>query len=194
MLIYICSVQFSRSVMSDSLWPHEPQHVRPPCPSATPGVHPNPCPLSRWCHPTISSSIIPFSSCSQSFPASGSFQMSTLRIRWPKYWSFSFSISPFSEYSGLIFFKIDCFDLLAVQGTLGNFSSSHVQMWELDHKESWVLKNWCFQTVVLEKILESLLDSKEIKPKGNQPFDSLKGLMLKLKLQYFGHPMGGTDS
>ena len=64
-------VQFSCSVVSDSLRPHEPQHARPPCPSPTPKVHPNPCPLSRWCHPTISSSEIPFSSCSQSFPASG---------------------------------------------------------------------------------------------------------------------------
>ena len=72
------SVQFSRSVMSDSLWPHEPQHARPPCPSPTPGVHPNPCPLSQWCHPTISSSVGPFSSCPQSFLASGSFQMSQL--------------------------------------------------------------------------------------------------------------------
>ena len=72
------SVQFSRSVVSDSLQPHEQQHTRYPCPSPTPGVHPNPCPLSRWCHPTISSSAVPFSSCPQSFPASGSFQMSQL--------------------------------------------------------------------------------------------------------------------
>ena len=64
--------------MSDSLWPHEPQHDRPPCPSQTSGVHPNSCPLSQWCHPTISSSVIPFSSCLQSFPTSGSFQMSQL--------------------------------------------------------------------------------------------------------------------
>ena len=71
------SVQFSRSVMSDSLWPHEPQHTRPPCPSPTPGVHPNPCLLSQWCHPTISSSVIPFS-CPQSFSASGSFPVSQL--------------------------------------------------------------------------------------------------------------------
>ena len=71
-------VQFSRSVISNSLRPHEPQHTRPPCPSPTPRVYPNPCPLSRWCHPTISSSIVPFSSCPQSFPASGSFQMSQL--------------------------------------------------------------------------------------------------------------------
>ena len=73
-----CSVQFSRSVVSNSLRPHESQHARPPCLSPTPGVHSNPCPSSRWCHPVISSSIIPFSSCPQSFPASGSFQMSQL--------------------------------------------------------------------------------------------------------------------
>ena len=72
------SVQFSRSVVSDSLWPHEPQHARPPCPSPTPKAYPNSCPLSQWRHPAISSSVIPFSSCPQSFPASGSFQMSQL--------------------------------------------------------------------------------------------------------------------
>ena len=72
------SVQFSPSVVSDSLWPHESQHSRHCCPSPTPGVHPNPCPLSWWCHPTILSSIIPFSSCPQSLPASGSFPMSQL--------------------------------------------------------------------------------------------------------------------
>ena len=72
------SVQFSRSVVSNSLQPHEPQHARPPCPSPTPGVHPNSCPLSQCWHPTISFSVIPFSSCPQSFPASGSFQMSQL--------------------------------------------------------------------------------------------------------------------
>ena len=75
---YYSTIQFSRSVVSDSLWPHEPQHARPPCPSSSPGVHPNPCPLSRWCHPTISSSVVPFSSCPRSFPASGSFPMSQL--------------------------------------------------------------------------------------------------------------------
>ena len=70
------SVQFSCSVMSDSLRPHGPQHTRPPCSSPTPRVYSNSCPLSRWCHPTISPSVIPFSSCLQSFPASGSFPMS----------------------------------------------------------------------------------------------------------------------
>ena len=72
------SVQFSCSVVSDSLRPHESQHTRPPCPSPTPGVHPNSCALSRWWHPAISSSVIPFSSCPQSRPASGSFSMSQL--------------------------------------------------------------------------------------------------------------------
>ena len=77
-IIVFSSVQFSRLVVSNSLRLHEPQHTRPPCPSPTPRVHPNPCPLSRWCHPTISSSVVPFSSCPQSFPASGSFPMSKI--------------------------------------------------------------------------------------------------------------------
>ena len=72
------SVQFSRSIVSDSLWPHESQHTRPSCPSPTPGAYSNTCPSSRWCHPAISSSVIPFSSCPQSFPASGYFPMSQL--------------------------------------------------------------------------------------------------------------------
>ena len=76
--IHYWSVQSSCSVVSDSLRPHEPQHARPPCPSPTPGVHPNSCPLSQWCYPTISSSVVPFSSCPQSFLASGSFPMSQL--------------------------------------------------------------------------------------------------------------------
>ena len=79
-IVLVSIVQLSCSVMSNSLQPHELQHARPPCPSPTPGVHPNPCPLSQWCHPTISSSIIPFSSCPQFFPASGSFQMSQLFV------------------------------------------------------------------------------------------------------------------
>ena len=104
--------QFSHSVMSDSLRSHESQHTRPPCPSPSPGIHSNSCPSSRWCHPAISSSVIPFSSCPQSLPESESFPM-----RWPKYWSFSFSIIPSKEHPGLIF-RMDWLDLLAVQGTL----------------------------------------------------------------------------
>ena len=72
------TVQFSRSVVSDFSRPHESQHTRPPCPSPTPGVHPNPCSSSWWCHPTISSSVVPIFSSPQSFPGSGSFQMSQL--------------------------------------------------------------------------------------------------------------------
>ena len=77
---FLRGVQFSHPVMSNSLQPHELQHARPPCPSPTPGVYPNPRPLSRWCHPIISSSVVPFSSCPQSFPAWGSFPMSKLFI------------------------------------------------------------------------------------------------------------------
>ena len=76
LLAPLSSVQFSRSVLSDSLWPHEPQHTRAPYPSPTAGVYPNPCALSLWCHPKISSSVIPFSSCPQSLPASVSFPLS----------------------------------------------------------------------------------------------------------------------
>ena len=86
-LIQSKSVQFSHSIVSDSLQPHGLQHARPPCPSSTPRVYPNSCPSSQWCHPTISSSVIHFSTHLQSFPVSGSFQMSQLfiNIRWPKY-------------------------------------------------------------------------------------------------------------
>ena len=77
-VLFVSLVQFSHSVMSNSLRPHEPQHTRPPCPSPTPRVHPNLCPSSRWCHPIISSSVVPFSSCPQSFPESGSSQISQL--------------------------------------------------------------------------------------------------------------------
>ena len=119
------SVQFSRSVMSDSLRPHELQHARPPCQSPTPGVHPNSRPLSRWCHAAISSSVVPFSSCPQSLPASVFPNESTLRMRWPKYWSYSFSIRPSKEIPGLISFRMDWLDLLAVQGTLKSLLQHH---------------------------------------------------------------------
>ena len=121
----IGSAQFSCSVVSDSLKPHGLQHARPPRPSATIRVYSNPCPFSQWHHPTVSSSVVPFFSCLQYFPAWGSFQMSQLYIRWPKYWSFNFSISPSNEYSGLISFRIDWLDLLAVQGTLKSLLQHH---------------------------------------------------------------------
>ena len=112
------SVQFSCSVVSHSLRPHESQHARPPCQSATPRVHSDSRPSNQWCHPAISFSVVPFSSCPQSLPASGSFNEAVLCITWPKYWTFSFSISSSNEYSGLISFRMHWFDLLAVQGTL----------------------------------------------------------------------------
>ena len=84
--------QISRSVVSDSLQLHESQHARPPCPSRTPRVHSHLRPSSQWCHPAISSSVVPFSSCPQSLPAWVFSNESTLHMRWPKYWSFSFSI------------------------------------------------------------------------------------------------------
>ena len=108
------SVQFSRSVVSNSLRPHESKHARLPCPSPTPRVHSNSCPSTQWCHPAISSSVVPFS-CPQPFPASGSFPVSQLCMRWPKYWSFSFSIRPYGEHPGLISFRMGWLDLLAVQ-------------------------------------------------------------------------------
>ena len=103
--------------MSNSLRPHEPQHTRPPCPSLTSGVHPNPCPLSWRCHPTISSSVIPFFSCPQSFPASGSFPMSQFFASGGQSMGVSASACPSKAYSGLISFRMDWLDLLAVQGT-----------------------------------------------------------------------------
>ena len=128
----ILTVQFSCSVVSNSLQPHGLQHTRLPCPSSTPGACSNACPSRWWCHPTILSPVIPFSSCLQSFPASGSFPCeSVLCIRWPKYWSFSFSISPSNEYSGLISFRMDWLDLLAAKGLSRVFSNTTVQKQQL---------------------------------------------------------------
>ena len=119
-------VQFSCSVVSNSLLPYGLQHARPPCPSTTLRVYSNSCPLSRWCHPTISSSVIPFLLPPSIFPSIRVFSNeSVLRIRWPKYWSFSFSISPSNEYSGLIPFRMDWLDLLAFQGTLKSLLQHH---------------------------------------------------------------------
>ena len=120
----LCTPQFS-SVVSDSLWPHESQHARPPCPSPTPGVHSDSRPSSQRCHPAISSSVIPFSSCPQSLPESVFPNESTLHMRWTKYWSFSFSIFPSKEIPGLISFGMDWLDLLAVQGTLKSLLQHH---------------------------------------------------------------------
>ena len=116
----------SCSVVSDSLLPLESQHARPPCPSPTPGVHSNSHPLSQWCHPAISSSVVPFFSCPQIPPSIRVFSNeSTLHMRWPKYWSFSFSKSPSKEHPGLISFRMDWLDLLADQETLKSLLQHH---------------------------------------------------------------------
>ena len=122
-IVFIGIFLFSHSIMSDSMQPHGPQQSRLPCPSPSPGACLNSRPSSQWCHPTISSPVIPFSSCLQSFPASFFSNESALCIRWPKYWSFS--ISPSNEYSGLISFTIDLFDLLAVHGTIKSLLQHH---------------------------------------------------------------------
>ena len=112
--------------MSNCLQLHGLQHARPPCTSPSAIVCSNSCPLSQRCYPTISSSVVPFSSCLLIFPTIRVFSSeSALHIRWPKYWSFSFSISPSNEYSGLISFRNDWFDLLAVQGTLKSLLQHH---------------------------------------------------------------------
>ena len=111
---------FSCPVMSSSLQPHGLQHARPSCPSPSPGVCPGSCSLHQWCHPSILSSDALFSFCPQFLQ-----WVVSLYTRWPKYWSFSFSISPSSEYSLLISLKIDWFDLLAVQGTFRSLLKQH---------------------------------------------------------------------
>ena len=122
------SVQFSHSVVSDSLRPNGLQHTRPACPSPTSGVYSNSCPLSPWCHPTISS-CFPFSFCLQSFPTLVSFLTSQLFASGGqrKYWGFSFSICPFNKYSGLISFRTDWFDLLQSNRLSRVFSNTTVQ-------------------------------------------------------------------
>ena len=114
----ISSLQFSLSVMLVSLRPHGLQHARLSCPKPATGVYPNSCPLSWWCHPAISSSVVPFSSCFNLSQHQGLFKWVSSSHQVAKYWSFSFSISPSNEYSGLISFGISWVYLLAVQGTL----------------------------------------------------------------------------
>ena len=120
------SVQFSCSIVSDSLRPYRLQYTRLPCPLPTPGAYSNSYPLSRWCHPTISSSVVPFSSCFQSCPASGSFQMSQFFTSGGQTIGVSALSSVFSnEYLGLISFRVDWLDHLAVQGTLKSLLQYH---------------------------------------------------------------------
>ena len=123
--LQISSVQFSCSAVSESLWPHESQHARPPCPSPTPEAYSNSCPLSQWCHPTISSSVVPFSSCPQSFPASGSFLMSQLFEAGGQSIGVSASTSVLTMNTQDWSSRMDWLDLLAVQGTLKTLLQYH---------------------------------------------------------------------
>ena len=147
MMAFDALLLFSHSVVSDS-WHHELQHANLPCPSPSPGDCSNSYPLSKWCHPTISSPVVPFSSRFQSFPASGSFLMSQPFASGPKYGIFSLSISPSKKYSGFIFFRMNWLDLLVVQGTLKSltqhskkasilcsaplWSNCHIHTWQLE--------------------------------------------------------------
>jgi len=151
------SVQFSPSVMSDSLRPHELQHTRPPCPSPTSGVHPNPCPLNQWCNPTISSSVVPFSSCPQPFPASGSFPMSQLFTSGGQSMgvSASTSVLPMNtqdwsplRWTGWISLQSKglsrVFSYTTVQkhrffdATPSSQSNSHIHTWPLEKPQPWL--------------------------------------------------------
>ena len=131
---------FSHSVVSGSLQPHGLQHDRLPCPLLYPRVCSNSCPLTQWCHPTVSFSVATFSSCPQFFCIRVFSSELAHRIRWPKYRSFSISLS--NEYSGLISFSIDWFDLLAVQGTLNSFLQHH-------SSKLWVLRCSAFMVQLL---------------------------------------------
>ena len=146
--ILISSVQFSHSVVSDSLWPHGLQHARLPCPSPPPGTCSNSCPSSRWWHPTISCCLLLLPSVFPSIRVLSN--ESVIRIRWPNYWSLSFNMNPSNEHPWLISFRNDWLDLLAVQATLKSLlqhhsskasilwrsvslkSSSHIHTWPLE--------------------------------------------------------------
>ena len=154
--------QFIHLVMSDSLLPHGLQHARLPCPSQTAGACLNSCPSNRWCHLTITPSVIPFSSCLQSFPASGSFPRSQFFASSGQSIGASTSISPPNEYSGLISFMIDWFHLLAVQGTLKSLLQYH-------SSKASIL--WCSAFFIVQLSLAYMTTAKTI-PLTRQTFVS----------------------
>ena len=143
---------FSRLVVSDFLRPHGLQHARLPFPSPTPGAYSNSCPSIRCCHPSMSSSVIPFSPCLQSFPGSGSFPRSQFFTSGGQnIGSFSFSINPSSECLELIVSRIDCFDLLAVQGTLKTFLQHHSSKASILQCSAFYMIQLLLHTRLLEK-------------------------------------------
>ena len=147
--------------MSNSfLQAHEPQHTRPPCASPTPGVYSNSCSLSQWCHPTVSSSVIPFSSCLQSFPASGSSQMSQFFTSGGQSIgvSASSSVLQSNEYSGLISFRMDWLDLLAVQGTLKSLLQHHSLKASILQRSSFFMVQLLYPYMTSGKTIALYLD------------------------------------
>ena len=162
------SVQFSHSVVSNSLWPHEPQHARPPCPSPTPGVHPNPCPLSQWCHPTISSSVTRFPSCHQSFPASGSFPVSQLFASGRQSIGASSSASVFPMnvqgwfplgLTGLISLLSKGLSRVSSSTTVQKhqFFGTQPSLWSHSHIHTWLLESHSFHSIDFGSKVMSLL-------------------------------------
>ena len=143
-------VQFSRSVVSNSLRPHEPQHARPPCPSTTPRVYPNPCPLSWWCHLTISSSVIPFSFCLQSFPAAGSFPVSWLFASGGQSIGASASVLPMN-IQGWIPLGLTNLTSLLSKGLSRVFSSNTIQKYQFLSAQTVLWSNSHIHTWLLEK-------------------------------------------
>ena len=159
--------------MSNSLWPHGLQHARPPCTSSNPGVYSNSCPLSQWCHPTHLILCCPLLFLLSTFPSIRIFSNeSVLCIRWPKYWSFSFNISPSNDNSGLISLRIDWFDLLACWGTLKSLLQHHslktsvlqhpAFLWSNSHICTWLLEKmiaftmWTFAGKVMSLLFNML--------------------------------------
>ena len=155
--IQVSQLVSSVTQLCPALWSHGLQHTRPPCLSPTPGACSSSCPSSRWCHPTISSSVVSFSSCLQSFLASGSFPVSQLFAPGGQSWSFSFSISPSNEYSGLISFRIDWFDLLAVQGDLLKLAQTQLYVLEGVKLFSKLLKSIMHTYIKIQKSSNSLM-------------------------------------
>ena len=166
------NIRFSCSVVSDSLRSHGPQHTRLPCPSPIPGCGSNSCLSSQWCHPYISSSVIPFFSCLQSFPTSGSFPMNQFFTSCDQsYWSFSFSISPSNEYSGLISFRDwlawspcsprDSQESFPKHSLKAQFFSTQLSLWSNSHIHTWQLETialtrWTFVSKVMSLLFNML--------------------------------------
>ena len=137
--------------MSDSLWPHGLQHARPPCTSPTPRAYSDSCPLRRWCHLIL---LLPPSI----FPCIRFFSNeSVLRIRWPKYWSFSFSINPSNEYSGLISFSMDWLDFLAVQGTCKSLLQHHSSKASILRRSAFFIVQLSHPYMITRKLLVTLI-------------------------------------